>query len=171
MKGLFELADRDHVNLLSILTWIFEFEDKPYTLVSATITSGERLPALANNHLSDEVLDYEQIYHGIADWKLLVPIDHPAEQARCLVSGTGLTHLGSARDRQSMHTAKEQEMSDSMRMFQWGMEEGRPSAGEIGIAPEWFYKGNGSMVHAHNESLLVPPYSEDGGEEAEIASA
>lgn len=145
--------------------------DSLYALVSATITSGERLTALASNHLSDEVLDYEQIYHGIADWKLLVPIDHPAEQARCLVSGTGLTHLGSARDRQSMHTAKEQEMTDSMRMFQWGMEEGRPSAGEIGIAPEWFYKGNGSMVHAHNESLLVPPYSEDGGEEAEIASA
>jgi xylan 1,4-beta-xylosidase len=30
MKGLFELADRDHVNLLSMLTWAFEFEDKPY---------------------------------------------------------------------------------------------------------------------------------------------
>jgi xylan 1,4-beta-xylosidase len=30
MKGLFELADRDHVNLLAMLTWAFEFEDKPY---------------------------------------------------------------------------------------------------------------------------------------------
>ena len=30
IKGLFELADRDHVNLLSMLTWAFEFEDKPY---------------------------------------------------------------------------------------------------------------------------------------------
>jgi xylan 1,4-beta-xylosidase len=30
MKGLFELADRDHVNLLGMLTWAFEFEDKPY---------------------------------------------------------------------------------------------------------------------------------------------
>jgi xylan 1,4-beta-xylosidase len=30
MKGLLELADRDHVNLLSMLTWAFEFEDKPY---------------------------------------------------------------------------------------------------------------------------------------------
>ena len=30
MKGLFELADRNHVNLLGMLTWAFEFEDKPY---------------------------------------------------------------------------------------------------------------------------------------------
>jgi xylan 1,4-beta-xylosidase len=30
MKGLLELADRDHVNLLGMLTWAFEFEGKPY---------------------------------------------------------------------------------------------------------------------------------------------
>jgi xylan 1,4-beta-xylosidase len=30
MKGLFELADREHVNLLAMLTWAFEFEGKPY---------------------------------------------------------------------------------------------------------------------------------------------
>jgi xylan 1,4-beta-xylosidase len=30
MKGLFELADQQHVNLLSMLTWAFEFEGKPY---------------------------------------------------------------------------------------------------------------------------------------------
>ncbi len=30
MKGLFELADRYHVNLISMLTWAFEFEDQPY---------------------------------------------------------------------------------------------------------------------------------------------
>jgi len=145
--------------------------DSLYALAHAAVTSGERLTALANNHLSHEVLDYEQIYQGIADWKLLPPIDHPADPARCLVSGTGLTHLGSARDRQSMHIVKEQELTDSMIMFQWGMEGGRPAAGEIGIAPEWFYKGNASMMHAHNEPLLIPAYAEDGGEEAEIAAA
>ena len=36
-------------------------------------------------------------------WRLLPPIDHPAEPARCIVSGTGLTHFGSARDRHAMH--------------------------------------------------------------------
>ncbi len=30
MKGLLELADRDHMNLLGMLTWAFEFEGKPY---------------------------------------------------------------------------------------------------------------------------------------------
>ena len=142
-----------------------------YTLAQAVITTGDKLTALAGHYLSEDVLDYEQIYEGVADWKLLPPIDHPGEPARCLVSGTGLTHLGSARDRQSMHLAKEQDLTDSMKMFQWGVEGGRPARGEIGSAPEWFYKGNGSMVRAHNEPLLVPAYAADGGEEAEIASA
>ena len=30
MKALFELADRDHVNLIGMLTWAFEFEGQPY---------------------------------------------------------------------------------------------------------------------------------------------
>jgi xylan 1,4-beta-xylosidase len=30
MKGLLELADREHINLLAMLTWAFEFEGKPY---------------------------------------------------------------------------------------------------------------------------------------------
>jgi hypothetical protein len=145
--------------------------DSLYALARAAITSGGKLTVLADDHLSDDALDYEQIYQGIADWKLLPPIDHPGEPYRCLVSGTGLTHLGSARDRQSMHIAKEQDLTDSMKMFQWGVEGGRPAPGEIGSAPEWFYKGNGSMVRAHNEPLLVPAYAADGGEEAEIASA
>jgi hypothetical protein len=142
-----------------------------YTLAQAAAISGDKLTALVDHYLSDDVLDYEQIYEGTADWKLLPPIDHPAEPARCLVSGTGLTHLGSARDRQSMHLAKEQDLTDSMKMFQWGVEGGRPAQGETGSAPEWFYKGNGSTVRAHNDPLLVPSYAADGGEEAEIASA
>jgi hypothetical protein len=145
--------------------------DSLYALAQEAIENGVRLTTLAGNHLSDETLDYEEIYQDNAAWKLLAPIDHPDEPARCLVSGTGLTHLGSARDRQSMHVAKEEELTDSMKMFQWGMEAGRPAPGEIGIAPEWFYKGNGSMVHAHNEALLIPSYAEDGGEEGEIAAA
>jgi hypothetical protein len=56
-----------------------------------------------------------------------------------------------------------------MRMFQLGVEQGKPAAGEIGAAPEWFYKGNGTILRAHGEPLLVPPYAEDGGEEAEVA--
>ena len=145
--------------------------DSMYALAQAAIANGGNLTSVANGHLTDESLDYDQVYEGRAQWKLLAPIDHPQEIARCLVSGTGLTHLGSARDRASMHMAKEQELTDSMKIFRWGVEGGRPGDGEIGIAPEWFHKGYGSMVRAHGEPLLVPAYAEDGGEEAEIAVA
>jgi hypothetical protein len=99
---------------------------------------------------------------------LLVPIDHP-EPSRCLVSGTGLTHLGSATDRHAMHEQAESPLTDSMRMFRMGIEGGKPLAGECGVAPEWFYKGNGTMLRAAGEALQVPGYAEDGGEEAEVA--
>ena len=145
--------------------------DSMYALAQAAIANGGNLTSVANGHLTDESLDYDQVYEGRAQWKLLAPIDHPQEIARCLVSGTGLTHLGSARDRASMHMAKEQELTDSMKMFRWGVEGGRPGDGEIGIAPEWFHKGYGSMVRAQGEPLLIPAYAEDGGEEAEIAVA
>jgi hypothetical protein len=143
--------------------------DSMYALAQTAIANGGKLTGLASNHLTDDTVDYEQVYEGHAKWKLLAPIDHPQEIARCLVSGTGLTHLGSARDRASMHMAKEQELTDSMKMFRWGVEGGRPGEGQIGIAPEWFHKGYGSVVRAPGEPLLIPAYAEDGGEEAEIA--
>jgi hypothetical protein len=143
--------------------------DSMYALVQAAIQNGGKLTSTAANFHTGESLDYDPIYEGRSEWTLLPPIDHPQEIARCLVSGTGLTHLGSARDRASMHMAKEQELTDSMKMFRWGVEGGRPDTGKIGIAPEWFHKGYGSIVHAHGEPLVVPSYAEDGGEEAEIA--
>src|SRR6202167_2246679 len=143
--------------------------DSVYGLAQAAITSGGNLTSLVADHLTDESLHYDPIYGGSTQWKLRAPLYHPQEPARCLVSGTGLTHMGSARDRASMHMAKEQELTDSMKMFHWGMEAGRPNAGEIGIAPEWFHKGYGAIVHAQGEPLLVPSYADDGGEEAEIA--
>jgi hypothetical protein len=42
-------------------------------------------------------------------------------------------------------------------------------ANKIGAAPEWFYKGPGAVLRAHGETLEVPPYAEDGGEEGEVA--
>jgi hypothetical protein len=68
-----------------------------------------------------------------------------------------------------MHAAITEEATDSMKMFRWGVEGGRPAQGAIGTAPEWFYKGTGSVLRAHNEPLDVPCYAEDGGEEGEIA--
>jgi hypothetical protein len=127
------------------------------------------LVTLVQKKATENFLDYDEIYFGKSDCKLLPPIDHPAEPARCLVSGTGLTHLGSAKNRQAMHSASEAEMNDSMKMFKWGVERGKPAPGKIGVAPEWFYKGTGTILRAHNEPLEVPTFAEDGGEEAEIA--
>ena len=140
-----------------------------YALARAALAERSRLIPLIQKHATGEVLDYNAIYEGRSDWLLLSPVDHPEEPARCLVSGTGLTHLGSAKNRNAMHEAKESELTDSMKMFRWGVEGGRPTGGRIGIAPEWFYKGNGTILRAHGEPLVVPAHAEDGGEEGEIA--
>jgi hypothetical protein len=142
-----------------------------FTVVGAAIAKDIDLSRAARQNATDEQLDYDAIYNGDSDWKILPAIDHP-EPARCLVSGTGLTHLGSARDRQAMHAPSAEEfesLTDSMKMFRWGLAGGRPKAGSIGTPPEWFYKGTGSILRAHGELLTVPSYAEDGGEEAEIA--
>src|SRR5207247_5662801 len=84
-------------------------------------------------------------------------------------SGTGLTTLGIAENRNAMHGKRDDELTDSMKMFRRGLEGGRPEAGAIGAPPEWFYKGNASVRRAHGEPLEVPGFAEDGGEEAELA--
>src|SRR6516162_3344230 len=138
-------------------------------LAHIAIETEVRLIDVARKRARNETLDYDPIYRGGSEWKLLPAIDHPEEPARCLISGTGLTHLGSARNRQSMHASKDEDLTDSMKMFRWGVEGGRPDAGHIGTPPEWFYKGNGCILRAHGEPLDIPCYAEDGGEEAEIA--
>jgi hypothetical protein len=137
-------------------------------LANATIAASLPLPAFVEGRLTSDRLDYDSIYSGSSEWRLLAPVDHP-EPARCLVSGTGLTHLGSAANRNAMHGKSDAEMTDSMRMFRWGLEGGRPPSGQRGTAPEWFYKGNGAALCAPGEPLVVPGHAQDGGEEAEIA--
>lgn len=138
-------------------------------LAQEAVDSNASLTALIRKKATGELLDYDPIYRGEVKWRLLPAIDHSEEPARCLVSGTGLTHLGSAKNREAMHGVSEAGMNDSMKMFKWGVEGGKPAAGKIGIAPEWFYKGCGTILRAHGEPLEVPAYAEDGGEEAEIA--
>src|SRR5438045_1572062 len=76
-----------------------------YEIAQDAIRRNESLAALVTEAASDETIDYDSVYTGASEWKLLTPIDHPESPHRCLVSGTGLTHLGSARNRQSMHAA------------------------------------------------------------------
>src|SRR6185437_12067814 len=100
--------------------------------------------------------------------RLLPSADFPAAPARCLVSGTGLTHQASAKNRDAMHSGT-QAVTDSTRMYLSGVEGGKPAAGEAGISPEWFYKGTGAVLRAHGEPLVVPEFGDDGGEEPEVA--
>jgi hypothetical protein len=140
-----------------------------YELATVALATSVTMSELARQRDKHELLDYDPIYSGRSEWQILPAIDYPEEPARCLISGTGLTHLGSARNRQSMHEACPEDLTDSMKMFRWGVEGGRPVAGCIGTAPEWFYKGTGTTLRAHGEPLDIPPFAEDGGEEAEIA--
>ncbi len=156
------LVDEPRLHLLAGTQSIYE-------LVQFSDVSDVPLRKAIEDRLIAKHLDYDEIYAGKSEWRLLPAIHHPQEPARCLVSGTGLTHLGSAKDRQAMHGKTATELNDSIRIFRWGIERGKPAAGAIGVAPEWFYKGNGTILRAHGQPLEVPPYAEDGGEEAEIA--
>jgi len=143
-----------------------------YALALAAIEKNQTIAALVETLGADEELDYDAVYGGASEWRILPAFDHPDKAARCLVTGTGLTHIASARNRDAMHEksgAAAQPLTDSMKMFQWGVEGGKPAAGEIGVAPEWFYKGTGEILRAHNQPLEIPPYAEGGGEEPEIA--
>ena len=139
-----------------------------YDLASGCLVKSIRLAEGIEQQTSPEVLDYDSIYAGESEWRLRPSVDFPREPARCLVSGTGLTHKISAQNRDAMH-ATAQVVTDSTRMYQCGVEGGKPAAGKIGVAPEWFYKGNSAVLRAHNEPLVIPDYAEDGGEEPEVA--
>lgn len=142
-----------------------------YALACHAIQSAKRLANVAEDALSGEMLAYDEIYEGASDWHLLPSFDHPHDPARCMVSGTGLTHKKSAENRAAMHKDASTEITDSMRMYRMGIEGGAPEPGRIGVQPEWFYKGDGSILRGHGETLEVPAYAEDGGEEPEIAGA
>jgi hypothetical protein len=139
-----------------------------YQLAREALSKASPLTEIAESRASRESLDYDAIYSGGSPWRILPAMDHPHDPAHCLISGTGLTHMASAQNRQAMHAAGDAP-TDSMRMYRWGIEGGRPAPREIGVSPEWFYKGSGAMLRAHGEALVVPPHAEDGGEEPEIA--
>ncbi len=108
---------------------------------------------------------------ALNDGMVVAPVHHP-DPAHMLMTGTGLTHLGSADGRDRMHRGTESgaKTTDSMKMFQLGVEGGRPEPGRMGVQPEWFYKGDGSIVVGPGEALVSPDFGRDGSEEPEIAA-
>lgn len=138
-----------------------------YDLAMAAIGKGVSLSALCATLPRDAAVDYDAV---LSSGRILPPLDHP-EPARFLVTGTGLTHLGSADARDKMHAlehGEEKEMSDSMKIFRMGIEAGKPADGAIGVQPEWFFKGVGTCIVPPEAPLELPAYALAGGEEAEI---
>jgi hypothetical protein len=144
---------------------LLEGVDSVLALAQAAIAAGTTLEKEAGGRLGKATLSYDAV---IAEGRLLSPVDHP-DPAHLLVTGTGLTHLGSAATRDAMHSLKPEEMTDSMKMFRMGLEGGRPAAGGIGVQPEWFYKGDGSTIALPEGELAMPGFALDGGEEPEVA--
>jgi hypothetical protein len=120
--------------------------------------------------LATEAVDAPVAYAALlAEGRLLPPLTHP-DPGHCLVSGPGLTHLGSAATRDAMHATlgKQDSLTDSMKMFKWGVENGKPAGSTPGMQPEWFYKGNGRNVAGCGTPLASPDFAEDHGEEPEL---
>ena len=85
--------------LLHCLTTV----ESVYELALASVREGTSLSGWARDLATGEKLSYDAVYSGESEWGLLVPVDVPNAPERVLVTGTGLTHLGSAKDRQAMH--------------------------------------------------------------------
>ena len=136
-------------------------------LAALALKEGKKLAAVASGLATGGSENYGA---ALKERRVLVPVDHP-DPAHCLITGTGLTHLGSAAARDGMHkklTGDTGELTDSLKMFKAGLEGGRPAKGAAGVQPEWFYKGDGGFLAGPGDPLPKPAFALDGGEEPEI---
>lgn len=137
-------------------------------LATRAIKDGTSIAQCLRAHSLGPAIDIEAL---AAENRLLLPISHP-DPAHMHLTGTGLTHLGSASTRDAMHAANKADpstLTDSMKIFNMGLENGKPEPGKPGVQPEWFYKGNGTSAVAPGAPLVSPAFADDGGEEPEIA--
>ncbi len=139
-----------------------------YELAMLAIKAGKSLTDTIINCGLGEPVD---LTAALEQGRVLLPMHHD-DPAHLHMTGTGLTHLGSAATRDAMHTkenATDTPVTDSMRMFQDGVKHGKPASGAIGAQPEWFYKGNGVAAVAPGAPLTSPAFALDAGEEPEVA--
>lgn len=138
-----------------------------YSLALEAARNGQRLSELIDAIGLGRAVDLDAAYK---EGRIAAPISHP-DPAHLHLTGTGLTHLGSAATRDAMHKKPDgdETLTDSMKMFRMGIDGGKPEPGTVGAQPEWFYKGNGFMTVAPGAPLSSPHFAEDGGEEPEVA--
>jgi len=156
------LVDGEYLRLLNGV-------NSTYDLTQRVFESGKSLIELVEALSSDKTVSYQPL---LDNRQILLPMVHP-DPYRSWVTGTGLTHLGSAASRDEMHQKLKKsdpdELTDSMKMFRMGLENGKMLNGKPGVQPEWFYKGNGLSVVPTGHELVSPPFALDAGEEPELA--
>jgi hypothetical protein len=137
-------------------------------LAKRALKERKKLAKLAKDLSSERPESYAA---ALKEKRVLPPVTHD-DLAHCIITGTGLTHLGSASARDSMHKKLDggaEALTDSLKMFKMGLEGGRPKKGTAGVQPEWFYKGDGRWLVAPGAALPKPSFALDGGEEPEVA--
>ncbi len=137
-------------------------------LAALALKDGKSLSATANALATTTTENYAE---ALKEKRVLPPVTHD-DAAHCIITGTGLTHLGSASARDSMHQkleGGEAQLTDSLKMFKAGLEGGKPAKGQAGVQPEWFYKGDGRWLVPPGAALPKPSFALDGGEEPELA--
>ena len=57
-----------------------------YELANSAIARGSKLSDVVSQRATGDLLDYDAIYCGQSEWRIMPPIDHPDEVSRCLIS-------------------------------------------------------------------------------------
>ena len=78
---------------------LLESSRTTYALATAAIAADRDLEQQAAQEQGDESLDYARL---LREGRVLSPLAHP-DPAHVRVTGTGLTHVGSAATRDAMH--------------------------------------------------------------------
>ena len=97
-----------------------------YQMAIHCIKNGQKLEKFIADCGQDEPISYSEI---VENGRLLPPI--MLEPKDIVLSGTGLTHLGSGEARNNMHTKANanEALTDSIKMFNMGLEGGKPKKG------------------------------------------
>lgn len=139
-----------------------------YELARRAIATETTIHELVEQHLSGNRVDYDTI---ATVGRLLPPFDHPTDPAHCLVTGSGMTHQGSAdvRHPESEETSESsRKLTDLLRSMGRKVESAKTDDAGIGTQPGWFYKGDGSCAVPPGKPFKIENFSLDGSEEPEI---